>query len=353
MFLATLTRGLAACGVACEVIVSQDHGSGGEEYLRAGVNVRCLKTFGSLKSLPLSPGALFALKGCQAAIVHLHHPNPLGDLSYVLARPAAPLVVTYHSDIVRQMHLAKLHAPLLRYILDRAAAIVVTSPHYVDSSPVLPRYRDKITVIPLGIEPPPAAWLEASPARNGGEPQYLFMGRLMPYKGVQVLLEALTQVQGRLWIAGEGPAESRLRQQAAAAGIHDRVEFLGFLSGREKWRRLAACDALVLPSLYESYGLVLVEAMAAGKPVVASDLPTGVSLLVQDGVNGRLFPPGDARALAAALRSLAADPAAARRLGEAGRRLMETHYTTARMVSEYLRLYEAVIAGAAGGRGTH
>lgn len=352
MFLATLTQGLVARQVECEIIVSQYIGCG-EEFREAGVAVRCLRTFGSWKSVPLSPGGLLALRNCRATIINLHHPNPLADLSYLLARPQAPLVVTYHADIVRQRHLAKLHAPLLHYVLNRAAAIVVTSPHYVDSSPVLPRYRDKIVVIPLGIDPPPPAWLENPAPKPPGEPQYLYLGRLVPYKGVEVLLQALTQAPGRLWIAGYGPSEAKLRKQADALGLNGRVEFLGTISEPEKWRRLAACDALVLPSLTraEAYGLVLVEAMAAGKPVVASDLPTGVRLLAQEGVNALRFPPGDALRLAAALHRLAADPEAARQLGETGRRLMQAHYTTERMIDGYHRLYRE-LAQRAGGNGS-
>ncbi len=343
-FLASLCQGLARRGVHCEVIVSQAGGLRGVSQ-EAGVTVRRLLTFGTVKSLPLSPGLLVSLRGRRTGLLHLHHPNPLADLSYLLARPQIPLVVTYHADIVQQVVLSKFHRPLLHYVLQRAAAIVVTSPQYADSSPVLSPFRNKIHIIPLGIESPPPAWLDPPAPRPAGEPQFLFVGRLVAYKGVEVLLQAMTQVKGRLWVAGAGPLEARLRRQACAAGLTGRVEFLGAISEEEKWRHLAACDALVLPSLTraEAFGLVLLEAMAAGKPVVASDLPTGIRLLVQEGCNGLCVPPGDADALAAALNRLSADPAAARRMGEAGRAMRQRYYTTDGMVDSYLRLYREVV----------
>ncbi|MCL6622720.1 MAG: glycosyltransferase [Syntrophobacterales bacterium] len=344
IFLFTLCRGLMARRVACEVIVSQDTGTG-QEYRDLGVAVRCLRSFGEFKSLPLCPGGLLALTGCHADIVHLHHPNPLADLAYLVGRPRARLVVTYHSDIVTQRGWAAVHRPLLHWILSRAAAIVATSPQYVDSSPVLSRFREKVTIIPLGIDPPPAEWLARPWPRPSGEPVFLFLGRLVPYKGVEVLLRALTQVPGRLWVAGSGPLKESLRRLAQGLGVAHRVEYLGRVTEEEKWRRLAACDAVVLPSRTraEAFGIVLLEAMAAGRPVVASDLPSGVRLLVQEGINGFLVPPGDDQALAAALRRIASHPEEARELGAAGRELFQRHYTADTMVANYYHLYQRLI----------
>lgn len=205
---------------------------------------------------PLPP-APFALRGCQADVVHLHHPNPLGDIAWLLARPSGRLVITYHSDIITQGRLAFLYQPLLYRVLERAAAIVATSPHYMDSSPALSRLRDKVTIIPLGIDPPPPQWLNHPWPRPSDEPVFLFLGRLVPYKGLEVLLQALTQVPGRLWVAGSGPMAAAIRQKAFSLGLDGRVEFLGNISEEENggdWRPAMpwCCPASPGPKLLAS-----------------------------------------------------------------------------------------------------
>jgi rhamnosyl/mannosyltransferase len=231
-------------------------------------------------------------------------------------------------------------------VLERADVIVASSSEYIASSPILTRFREKVQVIPLGIDLP--AEPAASPEERGRTgPRFFFLGRLVPYKGLPVLVEAFREVPGTLWIGGTGPLEPPVKARAAQAGLNGRVEFLGEVSDQERLRRFAACDAFVLPSVSraEAFGLVLLEAMAMGRPVVVSDLPTGVRMLVEDGVTGYRFPPGDSKALAAALRRLAEDPAKARQMGAEGRRRVRQRWTTELMVSGYLKLYNRLCGG--------
>lgn len=339
-FLESLCQGLAGAGVKCEVIVA---GNGEKSSCKEerGVLVRRMSTLGTIRSLPICPEAIGVLRGLQTDLVNLHHPNPLADMSYFLAKPRGRLVVTYHSDIVGQRCLSRVHAPFLHRVLRRADAIVATSPQYVASSEVLRNYHNKIRIIPLGFDSPPLE--EAMPlmVNNVKGPKYFFVGRLVPYKGVSVILEALKLVPGHLWIAGTGPLEGKLRRQVGLSGLNERVEFLGNISQGEKFTRLKACDVFVLPSISraEAFGVALLEAMAMGKPLVVSDLPTGVRLLVQDGVNGYRFPPGDAKALAAILWRLANAPQEMMSMGEASQRLVREKYTTKTMINSYLKLY--------------
>jgi rhamnosyl/mannosyltransferase len=286
------------------------------------------------------------LHGVQADILHLHHPNPLADISYLFSKPQGRLVITYHSDIINKQWASRLLAPLLFRVLDLADVIVATSPQYVDSSSILARYQSKIRIIPLGCEPFDYNRVRPGKIQTRAEPQYLFLGRLVPYKGLAVLLLALRQAPGRLWIAGTGPLKETLEKHIASESLNGRVELLGDISEDEKWQRLAACDALILPSITraEAFGIVLLEAMAVGHPVVVSDLPTGVRMIVEDGVNGYRFPPGDAKALAAILHKLAADPASAKKMGESGRKILQERFTPDLMVDRYLRLYQDLCA---------
>ncbi len=337
---AGLCRGLAGRGFPCGAVVAGDRARPRMDLDR-GVVVERMAAFGAVRSLPLCPRAPVALRGREVDVIHLHHPNPLADLACLLSDSAARVVVTYHSDIVRQRRLGGLHAPLLRHTLRRADAVVATSAQYADSSAALAPFREKVRVIPLGIEPPALPPLSEPFAGPGREPRYLFIGRLVPYKGLPVLIRALRLARGRAWVVGAGPRQRQLRALARDEGVTPRVEFLGEVSEAEKLRRLARCDALVLPSLTraEAFGIVILEAMAAGRPVIVSDLPTGVRMLVEDGATGLRFPPGDATALAAAMRCLAEDPEAARRMGSEGRRRFHERYTLDRMVEGHVRLY--------------
>jgi rhamnosyl/mannosyltransferase len=346
-FLEMLCQGLVRKGMECEVIVAQDKDDPPILSSNAnGVRIRRMRSVGTIRSLSICPAAIRILRGLEADIINLHHPNPLAEISYSLAKPKGRLVVTYHSDIVSQALLRKLHSPLMNRILDKADAIVATSTQYVASSPVLRKYPKKIHIIPLGLNISHFENAKPFPFRKSGYPQYFFVGRLVPYKGVSVLLEALQYVLGNLWIAGTGPLEEKLKAQVADANLGSRVDFLGNISEEEKYQRLAACDVFVLPSFTraEAFGIVLLEAMAMGRPVVVSDLPTGVQLLVNHGVNGFRFPPGNAKALAASLQLLINNPMEAKRMGEAGRQLVQEQYTATHMVDRYLDLYRDLCA---------
>lgn len=344
IFLESLCRGLVGRGVKCEVIVARDPGDPSEEMSK-GVIIRRMRSLGTIKSLSVCPAAFGILRHAQADIINLHHPNPLADLSYLISRPKGRLVVTYHSDIIDKPWINHLYSVFLHKILDIADAIIATSPQYVTSSPVLNRYQKKIRIIPLGFDLPQIRTGSVYFNESNRPPQYMFVGRLVPYKGISVMMEALREIPGGLWVVGTGPLQEKLKSEATSANLGYRVEFLGNISEEEKFQRLAACDALILPSISraEAFGMVLLEAMAVGCPVVVSDLPTGVRLLVQNGVNGYRFPPGDAKALAAVLRRMAHNREEARQMGSAGRRLVQEKYATDLMVNRYFAVYQEIL----------
>ncbi|WP_128571934.1 glycosyltransferase [Ectothiorhodospira haloalkaliphila] len=153
-----------------------------------------------------------------ADVLHYHFPWPFADLLHFLRRPDKPSVVTYHSDIVRQRHLSKVYAPLMHAFLDATDIIVPTSPNYTRSSPILRRFRNKLRVIPLGLNecryPPPG---RACPLPfEDREEFFLFVGVFRAYKGLHILLEAAQNASFKVVIAGRGPMEKRLKAQAVA-----------------------------------------------------------------------------------------------------------------------------------------
>ena len=327
------------------------------------------RSLGRLFSMPICPSLPAQLArhtrrsagGESADVLLLHHPNPMASAAYALARPTCPLVVFYHSDIVRQRALGAACSILTAHVLNRAAAVVVTSPTLLVHSRILRRHRGKCTVVPLGIDP--TRWMPTTPAGEGGidptDPMrqaftgrtVLFVGRLVYYKGLSVLLEAMASVpHAELVLAGQGPLGPQLRQQARCLGIADRVHFAGRVSDQQLRGYYQAASVFVLPSTAasEAFGLVQLEAMAAGTPVVSTRLKTGVPWVNRHEMTGLTVPPNDSVTLAAALRELLDAPGLARRYGRAGQRRVLGRFTLEHFRQRLWGVLEAVLAG--GGR---
>ncbi len=346
-----LAEGLAARGDDITVLVTSQ--SRHDEVLAQG-RLRIIKAARQvhLASTPLS-WQMFWRAQCVRGVdvVHLHFPYPPGDLVARLVPGAPPLVITYHSDIVRQQGVLRLYAPLLRATLARAARILPTSPAYIASSPWLQPHAERCTVVPLSIDlarfaAPDAGRVAAIRASYGGAPLLLFVGRLRYYKGVHLLVQAMPQIDpaSQLLIVGVGPEYAALQQQAQAAGLAGRVHFLGEVDDATLPAVYAAADVFVLPSHLraEAFGIVQVEAQASGLPVVCTELGTGTSFVTQHGRTGFVVPPADPAALARAVNVLLANPALARAMGAAGRRRAQAHFSHAAMLDAVQRVYAAV-----------
>jgi glycosyltransferase involved in cell wall biosynthesis len=276
-------------------------------------------------------------------LVHLHVPNPLACAAWLAAsatvpgrRRLPPLAVWHHADIVRQRLTGPLVRPVVRRCLDRAAGICVSSESLRQRARDLAGRGERVAVIPFGIDPRPLA---ATPT---GEGPLLFVGRLVRYKGLDVLLRAVADLpRARLDIIGTGPQAPLLARRLVALRLQGRVRLLGEVPDADLPGHLARARALVLPSRdrSETFGLSLLEAMAAGVPVIASDLPTGVRELCRPGETGWLAAPGDARSLRAALAAALDDPDEARRRGARGRALVRARYTRDHMVAALVRWY--------------
>ncbi len=301
-------------------------------------------------SQPLAPGLVGILRRevalFQPDLVQLHLPNPLAIATWMgLAATGMPhrppMTVWYHADITRQKLGRRLVQPLITGCLDRAAGVCVSSQAMAQGSPILQPYRDKIGVVPYGIKSLP--WIDVTATTDG---PFLFVGRLVPYKGLTVLFEALARVPAaRLVVVGDGPQKPTLLALGKRLGILDRVDFAGLLSDAGVAAHLATARALVLPSVdaSEAFGLVQLEAMAAGVPVITTDLPTGVPEVGLAGKTGFLVLPGDSQGLAEALGKLQANPVLAREMGAAGRERFTANFARSRMIDRLIAWYEQVL----------
>jgi len=284
-------------------------------------------------------------------VMHLHFPYPWGEVSWLRARTKTPTVLTYHSDIVRQKGMLALYRPFLNRLLDRVDLIIASSPDMVEHSEFLRRHVDKCRVVPFGIdaerfaETPEIAGRVAQIRAEHTRPVVLFVGRLIYYKGVDVLVRAMAAVDADLVIVGTGPLEDELVALAASLGISDRVTVLPPLPGPELAAYYRAADIFCLPSIArsEAFGLVQLEAHAAGTPVVSTRLTTGVPFANQHGVTGLTVPPGDVEALASALDELVRDEALRACLGAQAHQRVTTEFTVPRMVERTLEVYHEAI----------
>ena len=344
--LGLLANGLTARGVELEVLV---HGSGTKtvhETVR-GIPITRVGTLGRILSTDLSPSLVTEL--CRPYdVLHLHTPHPMAMFAYLAARkPHHVLVITHHSDVVRQVRMRSVLQPLFRAVMARADAIIATSQRYVESSEELRPYRSRVRVIPYGINleqfsPSLKQLRSARDLRTKyGERIVLATGRLIYYKGFEVLLDAMKTVRAHLLLIGDGPLRSALEVRARRNRISERVTFVGAVPNEDMGRYYGAADVFAFPSIArsEAFGIVQIEALATALPVVNTSLPSGVPDVSVHDVTGVTVAPNDAHALGRALSLLLDDAELARRLGASGRQRALERFTADRMVDETLATY--------------
>ncbi len=344
-----LCRGLAR-SAAVDVIVANDAPHHAEEQC-GSVKVRRLARVAEIAAVPICPRMVRAIRETPADLIHMHLPNPYACVAYLLSHHRAPLVLSWHSDVVRQQLLNRLLQPVERALLRRASAFIASSPNYVDSSPTLSGNRSRCHVIPYGIDDQEMARPDdarvAALRQAYGSPIVLAVGRFVYYKGFAYLIRAMRSVKGRLLVVGDGPLRSQLARDANDAGVSDRVTFMGNLSRAELISCYHAADVFALPAVArsEAFGIVQLEAMACGKPVVNTRLSSGVPYVSVDNETGLTVEPASAEALAQAINRLLDDSSLRMLYGDAGRKRVREHFNLDLMVDRTLALYHRVLDG--------
>jgi rhamnosyl/mannosyltransferase len=345
-----LAEGLVRGGDEVTVLCASV-GPGRSDAPEAGVRVVRSPSLGKLLSQPLTPllpADLLRLRGGHD-LVHLHMPNPLAEAAVLMLPASVRIVVTYHSDIVRQRALKPFYGSVRRAVLHRARRILVPTENHIRYSEVLPAFAPKCDVIPFGIAAHryrlsvTAERLRDELKRRHGR-FGLFVGRLVYYKGILELAESMARVNGRLIVAGDGPLRPRLEQKLDELRLRDRVILAGALGQTELNAYFAACEFVVLPSISraEGFGITLLEGMLFGKALISTRLPSGVRSVNEDGRTGFQVPPGDRTALAQALDALFADAALADRLGAGGREVLAARFSYDHMLQAHRRVYQQV-----------
>jgi rhamnosyl/mannosyltransferase len=272
---------------------------------------------------------------------------PTAEMGWLLARPKSKLIVRYQCDVVRQATAMRFYRPFQQRFLSQAEVIMPTSELYARSSEALRPWKAKWRIVPLGIEPEK---FEASPEavrkvqERFGKTFVLFSGVHRYYKGLDYLVRAAKDIQAPLVIAGDGFERPKLMALAEAEGAS--IHFPGVLGEEELAAYLQACTVFVFPSSArtEAFGISMLEAQAAGKPVVATKLGTGVELVNLDGVTGINVPPQDPQAIAAAVNKLLADAELRDRMGAEAKARVEREFRADRLARQEFELYQEVLA---------
>ncbi len=327
------------------VLVCTEKGKAHHETIN-GVPVEYASSLGTYFSCPLSFDFIrkFRRMAKWADIIEIHCPFPLGDIAALLSGYHGPIVIAWHSDVVRQKTLLRFYAPLLRRFLRRADKIIVATQGHIKSSAFLPDYADKCTIIPYGIDTDAYANNPRRPILRDKQTNFatirlLFVGRFVYYKGIEVLLDAFPKTHNtELFLVGVGTPEMEqsLHDKINKSGVNERVHFLGNLSQEDLRSAFADCDIFILPSIAnsEAFGIVQLEAMTYGKPVINTNLPTGVPYVSVDGQTGITVPPNDPSALAVAINRLVDSPALCAEYGVAAAKRVATQFNQKNMISK-------------------
>jgi rhamnosyl/mannosyltransferase len=320
------------------------------------VTVTRAAALGRAHSVPLCPSLPWHLWRSAADCVVLHEPNPLAGSALFARTPASKLVIWHHSDLLRPSWAPATYGRLQRAMYRRADCVIVSSPPLAEGS-ALVRHARRVAVVPFGIRLERFRHLNDRQRalaelirRRHPEPRVLFVGRFVYYKGLEVLVDAMAAARGTLLLVGEGPLEDAIRQRAADRGVLDRVHVVGRVPDPDLPAYYAAADIVALPSIAktETFGVVQLEAMAAGRPVISTNLPTGVPWVNQDGVSGLVVAPADVQGLAGAIDRLGADPELRRRFGAGGSARADAMFSIGRMVDAFKDLVEDVVRMPAG-----
>lgn len=343
--------GVAAAVIAEElarrhrVVVVTSHGRGLPKVERVGgVEIRRLPVLGrdarataSLRSMvSYVPSAWWSalnrLSTQRFDVLHAHFAVPTGVASLPVAKLSGlPHVLTILGGDIYDpsKRLSPHRLPGVRLavsqVMKRSDRVIADSTNTRDNAYRYYAYQGPIEIIPLGIRPPDR-WEASRRALGLPEDRFLAItvGRLVKRKAVHRLLHAISALPDSVFliVVGTGPEEAELCHLASTLGIENRVQFTGFVDEHTKWRLLACSDAYVSASMHEGFGLVYLEAMAMGLPVIAPDHGGQMDFLV-DGRTGLIFPVGDDQRLVESIGRLLEDPERRARMGERNRRSAE------------------------------
>ena len=316
-----------------------------ENVIFDGMSVNYSSRNFSFLSTPISAGYFWKFRELKDNfdIIHLHYPYPFADLTLLANSTNLPVLITFHSEIIKQKISRIFYYPIERLTFKKAKAVVFSSENMLKRSGKKRTFHNYCEVIPLGIKA-----INESPdilkkSKLGQKPFILFVGVLRYYKGLNVLLEAAKHIKSEIVIIGDGPLRDQLEKRIKTENLQN-VSLLGHVDEERKMRLLEDCRALVLPSTMptEAFGMVILEAFSRGKPVITSELGTGTSEIVEHGINGLIVKPNDPIDLSHKIEKLMSNRKLAESYGKAAYLKFKSSFEIETVAKKYLKLYEKI-----------
>ena len=359
----SLTEGLSSRGIDCDMLCTYASRTLSSYSYQAGPchsrviplnphgRIICVRSHLTLAQTTLSLHLLHYLRrhAREYDLIHIHHPDPMAAFALLASGYRGRVILHWHSDILSQKLALALFKPFQSWLIRRAETIVGTTPVYLTHSPFLRKVQEKCRCIPIGIVPlrPDAGRVRSLRRKYApdGTKLILSIGRLVPYKGFEYLIDAMNRLDGsyRLVIGGMGPLLPDLQQRIVRLGLQDRITMAGYVGKSDLPDWFGACDLFVLSSVMktEAFGIVQLEAFSCGKPVITSAIEgSGVSWVNRDGVSGINVPTADSDAIAAAVRTVCEDRNLYEQFSKGALERYESCFTHKKMIDETLRLYE-------------
>ena len=349
-----ITEGLSEAGVECDMMCATSDGAESRVVrLNPHGKILCRRTWTKKASTTIAPSMVTELRrrAKDYDIIHIHHPDPMAALALLLSGYKGKVVLHWHSDILSQKLLLRFYLPIQNWLVKRADAIVGTSPVYLAESPYLQKVQGKTRCIPIGITPNKGDSAKAQKIRNEYPDRRIVftLGRLVEYKGYRYLVDAAKYLDDSyvILIGGSGPLKDELERQIKESGVENRVRLLGRVQDEDLPSYYKACDLFCLSSIMktEAFGIVQIEAMSEGRPLIATKIPgSGVSWVNEDGVSGINVPPRDGKALAEAVRTITKDDRTWKDYSEGSLRRFSEIFTKEKMLKGCLDLYSELLS---------
>jgi glycosyltransferase involved in cell wall biosynthesis len=326
-------------------------------YKLENIDVEAVTSFGTILSMPIAPSfpIVLGVRARHFDVVALHAPFPLNDVGIICGIRKPAVVIHWHSEIVGQRDLVPIVAPFIKLALACAQRIIVSDRSMLEGSDFLRPHAGKCVAIPFGVNL--NYWQALAPEqkrrvemlRTAYPRLIVASGRLVSYKGFDVLIDAMTRIDAQVVIIGDGPLGNALRETARRRGVDDRLVLTGHVPADELKIYLHAARVFAFPSVSraETFGISQIEAMAVGLPIVNTALTTGVPRVARHGTEALTVPPQEPDELSASLSRLLDDPELARRLGNAGRARARDEYAEATFINRVEQVYADAMAAAA------
>ena len=352
----TFLEGLPDKGVSSDMLCAECDGAGRVINIDSGARVITCRTLIKLAGTTIAPGMVSKLRKIakEYDIIHIHHPDPMAALALFLSGYKGKVVLHWHSDIIRQKFFLTFYKWLQNWLIRRADIVLGTTQVYLDTSEGINgiRFNPKTAVLPIGIEPlvrdvdGEARVLAKWP----GKKIVFALGRLIPYKGFEYLVDAAKSLPDDyvVVIGGSGPLEEALKEQIKAAGLDGKVVLAGNIPESEKAAYFGACDIYCMSSITknEAFGIVMIEAMSLGKPVIATKIPeSGVSWVNAHGVSGINVEPRDGAAIAGSVVEICEDSVKYKAYADGAKNRFDETFTRDRMIESLVSIYDGLLRG--------